>query len=288
LLTADHINAVSPGYAQEIMTPEFGSGLQDFLKTRKDSISGILNGIDTNQWDPDSDPFLAANFTTRNLIKRKDNKLQLLGEVNLKPELKTPLIAMISRMDYQKGVDLVPNAFDKIADKPWQAIILGTGDHAIEAEVRALEEKYPQRVRVMILFDAPLARRIYAGADTLLIPSRYEPCGLAQMIAMRYGNVPIARATGGLRDTIVDYSETVETSTSGQQEERLQSTGFLYHDSSSEALAEAILRALRVYADQRRWRGLQIRAMKRDFSWRKSAYQYLELYKAILKPNLSH
>lgn len=288
LLAADHINAVSPGYAQEIMTPEFGAGLQDFLKTRQDSISGILNGIDLNQWDPGTDPYLAANFTLRTLTKRKENKLQLLREANLKPEPRTPLLAMISRIDYQKGVDLIPDTFDKIADKPWQAIILGTGDPSIEAAARALEEKYPQRVRVKILFDAPLARRIYAGADTLLIPSRYEPCGLTQMIAMRYGAVPIARATGGLVDTIVGYRDDMETRSSEQPKQQLQSTGFLYHHSSSEALAESIQHALRVYADQRRWRGLQIRAMKQDFSWEKSAHQYLELYKSISVNNTRH
>lgn len=287
LATADHINTVSHGYAQEIMTPEFGSGLHDFLRSRQDSTSGILNGIDVDHWDPGTDPFLTSNFTHRNLSDRKKNKRQLLRELKLEPKSRTPLIAMINRMDYQKGVDLVPDALDKIADQTWQAIILGTGDPGIEAAARAFEEKYPQRVRVMITFDAPLARRIYAGADALLIPSRYEPCGLTQMIAMRYGNVPIARATGGLRDTITDYREAVEDNTSGQRLERRQSTGFLYHDSSSGALAEAIQRALGIYADQRRWRGLQIRGMKQDFSWEKSAQQYLALYKSILKNSAS-
>jgi starch synthase len=285
LLTADHINTVSPGYAQEILTPEFGSGLQDFLRARRDSISGILNGIDVDLWDPGSDPYLASNFTHHNLSNRKDNKIQLLRELKLESKPRTPLIAIISRMDYQKGVDLVPEALDKIADHAWQAIILGTGDPVIEAAVQALEDRYPQRVRVMVLFDAALARRIYGGADALLIPSRYEPCGLTQMIAMRYGNVPIARATGGLRDTITDDRETLEGNISGQPTKRRQSTGFLYYDSSSNALANSIQRALGIYADQRRWRGLQIRGMKKDFSWEKSAQQYLALYMSILKEN---
>jgi starch synthase len=268
LLTADHINTVSPGYAGEILTPEFGSGLEGFLKTRSNTISGILNGIDLDQWNPAIDPHLETNFQLKNLPQRYANKKALLEEINLKPDPRgdVPLLAMINRMDYQKGVDLVPDALREIAGQPWQAIILGTGDTEIESAAQLLEQDFPDRIRVAIRFDGGLARRIYAGSDALLIPSRYEPCGLTQMIAMRYGCVPIARSTGGLKDTIRDYHQ------------KKNSTGFLFQEATSSALSGAIRRGLETYADKRRWRGLQIRGMKSDFSWQGSAKQYLALY----------
>jgi starch synthase len=273
LLTADHINAVSPGYAQEILTHEFGSGLQDFLRTRSSSISGILNGIDLDQWNPEQDKHLIASYSLEDISPRKQNKIALLEEFDLIPDPsgRTALLAMINRMDHQKGVDLVPDALRLISDQPWQAVILGTGDPEVEVAAKRLEDEFPDRIRVAIRFDGALARRMYSGADALLIPSRYEPCGLTQMIAMRYGCVPIARSTGGLRDTISDYHHSEF------------STGFLFRDPTPEALAEAIRRTLEVYADQRRWRYLQLRGMKQDFSWEKSAQQYYSLYLSLIK-----
>jgi len=271
LLTADKINTVSSGYAKEILTPEFGANLESFLSTRKDDLSGILNGLDIQSWDPETDIQIPTNYSVESLSRRKDNKKQLLAELNLELDPDIPLLGMINRLDHQKGVDLVPDALRMIKDLGWQAVILGTGDPKLEEETRQLERELPQ-VRGILRYDDGLARRIYGGSDLILIPSRYEPCGLTQMIAMRYGCVPLARATGGLKDTIVDYNFG-ETGIS---------TGFLFEETSSPALADTIRRALQIYQDQRRWQGLQRRGMRKDFSWRQSAEKYLSLYKELL------
>ena len=271
LLTADKINTVSPGYAKEILTPEFGANLEKFLQTRKDDLSGILNGLDIDAWNPETDPNIPVRYTIKSLTRRKENKIQLLKELRLEPDLDKPLLAMINRMDFQKGVDLVPDALELIADMDWQVIILGTGDLQLEESTRQLEIDYPQ-VRTVLRFDGGLARRIYSGSDLILIPSRYEPSGLTQMIGMRYGCVPLARATGGLKDTIQDYHH-------GKTN---QSTGFLFKEPTSQALAETIRRALLIYKDQRRWQGLQRRGMKIDFSWERSARKYMDLYSETL------
>jgi starch synthase len=271
LLSADRINTVSNGYAKEILTGEFGANLDAFLRTRQADITGILNGLDTRTWNPETDPQIPHNYTPQTLPGRVINKTALLEELNLEVDPQLPLIAMINRMDYQKGVDLVPDALRMIRDLGWAAVILGTGDPGLEEAARKLDWEMP-RVRAVLRYDGTLARRIYAGSDLMIIPSRYEPCGLTQMIAMRYGCVPVARSTGGLRDTIGDYHDGP----------RKQSTGFLFQDPSAHQLADALRRALLVFADQRRWRGLQRRGMKRDFSWKKSAGKYLELYKSLV------
>ncbi len=271
LLTADQIVAVSPNYAREITTPEFGSGLHEFLISRKKAITGILNGIDVQRWDPRTDPALAARYGPGELEQRKINKRQLQEELNLDPDPDIPLLTLITRLDQQKGVDLVPEALGQIARLGWQAVILGTGDPGLEADMRALAASFPDRVRAAIRFDAALSRRLYGGADMLLIPSRYEPCGLSQMIAMRYGCVPVARATGGLQDTITDFSRSAD------------STGFLFGPPSPAALASALRRALKAYKDADTWRGIQQRGMQRDFSWERSAHQYYQLYQQVIK-----
>jgi starch synthase len=269
LLTTDHIVTVSPTYAQEILTPEFGSGLEDFLNTRLDSISGILNGIDVSYWDPEKDPAIEANYSKDSLSLRMANKTALVRELSLNLDPKIPLLAMISRMDPQKGVDLVPGALRALKNTEWQAVILGTGVPELEKAMRGLETEFPKRVRAVIRFDTKLSRRIYSGADALLIPSRYEPCGLAQMVAMRYGCVPVARSTGGLRDTIRDYSQAGE------------STGFLFKQASSKDLAGTLQRMLQVYAEPQAWQELQKHGMSQDFSWERSAREYLNLYQIL-------
>lgn len=268
LLAADMLTTVSPGYAGEMLTPEFGAGLEDFLTSRKGDLTGILNGLDLASWDPQTDPALPVNFSPKTLTARLENKARLQEEFSLTPDPNIPLLAFIGRMDHQKGVEIALNALREIAAEPWQAVILGTGKPALEAEARHLAAELPQRVRTVIRFDGGLARRIYAGADLMLIPSRYEPCGLIQMIAMRYGCVPVGRAVGGLKDTIVEYPAQ-------------GSTGFLFDAAAPEAMAAALSRALNVYADRRRWRGLQRRGMKRDFSWARSAQNYLDLYHTL-------
>jgi starch synthase len=266
LLSADQITAVSPTYAQEIMTPEFGCGLQDFLQSRSDRISGILNGLDMDAWDPTTDPAIPQKFGVDTLEQRHANKTALLNEFDLDPAGDVPLFILIGRMDAQKGVDLALESFRQISDRPWQAILLGTGDPLLEASSRDLERSFPDRVRAAIRFDAGLARRMYAGADSLIMPSRYEPCGLAQMIAMRYGCIPIARATGGLKDTIVDSTN-----------DNL-ATGILFEAAIVSELTAALSRAISLFEDSAKWQKLQRNGMQQDFSWERSASAYAQLY----------
>lgn len=270
LLTADKINTVSPGYAAEMLTPEFGAGLEGFLLTRKKDLLGILNGLDMESWDPQKDKAIPYRFGSDSLAKRKNNKAALQGEAGLPQESKTPLLCIISRMDNQKGIDLAVEALKQVVALDWQAVILGTGDPDLEEQVRQLELDHPNRIKAYITYDGALARRMYAGTDMILIPSRYEPCGLTQMIGMRYGCVPVARATGGLRDTIIDYDQD------------RQGNGFLFKQATAAALAKTVRRALETYTDQRRWRGLQLRGMGQDFSWQRAAEKYLDLYELII------
>lgn len=271
LFAADGIVAVSPTYAREILTPQFGSGLDEFLKTREASITGILNGIDIARWDPATDGKLPANFSAEDLSPRALNKEALQRELGLDLEPHLPLMGMIARMDNQKGVDIALEALRLTADQPWQTVILGAGIPGLEEAARQLQAAFPERVRAVIRFDAHLSRQIYGAADALLIPSRYEPCGLTQMIAMRYGCVPIARATGGLLDTIYD-NPTAEGS-----------TGFLFSSPAPADLAAAIRRALAAYEDKLHWQKLQLNGMRQDFSWEKSAREYLQLYQSLVE-----
>ncbi len=270
LLTADRILTVSPGYAAEILTPEFGSGLEGFLSTRAEVVSGILNGIDEAAWDPATDNDLPAQFSEDNLASRVTNKKSLQKEMGLTVDAAVPLFSMVTRLVHQKGVDIALDAMRLSADLDWQLILLGTGDTFLEEDARRLEREYPDRVRAVIRFDPAVARRLYGGSDAILIPSRYEPSGLTQMIAMRYGCVPIARATGGLRDTILDYHQAKN------------GTGFLFSEAEPEAMAAALARAIEVFKDTRRWRGIQRRGMRQDFSWRRSAQAYYDLYQAMI------
>lgn len=270
LLTADHISAVSPTYAREILTPEFGSGLHEFLQTRAGKITGILNGLDQARWDPSVDTTLASTYDQESLSLRAANKIALQQECGLPVDPAIPLLAFIGRLNQQKGIDLVQGALRSLADQPWQAIFLGTGVPELEETIRLLQEEFPERVRAAIRFDSPLSHHIYAGADALLVPSRYEPCGLVQMIAMRYGCVPIVRATGGLKDTVFENA--------GKQ-----SNGFLFAEAESQALADAVHRAILVYANRPRWQKLQRQGMQHDFSWERSAREYGALYQKLMK-----
>jgi starch synthase len=270
LFTADRIVTVSPGYAAEILTPEFGSGLDEFLMTRADVVSGILNGIDEAAWDPAIDRDLVENYSLAELARRKTNREALQGELGLPVQAKGPLLSMVTRLVHQKGVDLALDALRLAGDLEWQLILLGTGDDVLEEDARRLQAEYPDRVRAVIRFDPGLSRRIYGGSDAILIPSRYEPSGLTQMIAMRYGCVPIARATGGLRDTIKDYHE------------EKNGTGFLFSKEDPVEMADTLGRALDVFQNTRRWRGIQRRGMQQDFSWRRSAQAYFNLYQAMV------
>lgn len=260
MASADWLTTVSPTYALEIQTQEFGCGLENFVRSRADRLRGILNGIDQARWDPASDPDLIERFTSDTLQARLRNKHWLQAEFGLPIDPTTPLLAMVTRIDPQKGVDLALEALNQLSQEAWQVVLLGTGDPALEAQVKAFAADHRDRARALLRFDAALSRRLYGGADALLVPSRYEPCGLAQMIAMRYGCLPIVRAVGGLRDTVSEE------------------TGFLFQRPEATELAQAVLRALHLYRRPAEWRERQQRAMAADFGWERPARQFLEVY----------
>ena len=273
LAHADVLNTVSPGYAREILTPEYGYGLEGVLRARRQRLFGILNGIDVEAWDPKRDQNLKARYDAAHLSKRAVNKRALQLEAGLPPRPETPLVGVISRLDTQKGFDIAAPALPHLLADDVQLVLLGTGLPHLEAEFQALAEAFPDKARVYLRFDVRLAARIYAGADLLLVPSRYEPCGLTQMIAMRYGAVPVVRRTGGLADTVTD--------------DRVprRGTGFVFRDYNSTALARALGRALAVYRRPARWQALQARAMRHaaaHFSWARSAQRYVALYHRAL------
>lgn len=266
LAAADQIVAVSPTYAREILTPEYGCDLQDLLKTRKNHISGILNGLDVEIWDPATDPKIEANFNCAQLKKKKINKTALQKEFRLDQDETIPLLVLISRMDPQKGIDIAIEGLRMMKDVPFQAILLGTGMARLENACRELAEDFSQKIRASIQFNTPLSHRMYAGADILLMPSRYEPCGLAQMIAMRYGTVPVARATGGLVDSIIDESAHEDA------------TGFLFSTAEPVSFSRSLQQAMDVFKNNIRWNQLMRNAMSQDFSWSRSALEYINLY----------
>ena len=270
LLTADRIIAVSPTYAKEIFTPEFGCGLEDFMKTRVQHVMGILNGIDLDIWNPQIDQYIVSNYTVDTLAAKTLNKTDLQSTFGLPLSPDTPLLTLISRMDNQKGIDIALRGLHAITDENWQAIFLGTGNPDIEHMAIELSEQYPQRIKAVTKFDAILAHRLYAGADIFLMPSRYEPCGISQMISMLYGTIPVARATGGLADTIIHYRANAD-----------QATGFLFTRAYPSVFANALLRALKTYHNKAVWSKLQRNGMLKDFSWNQSAASYVDVYRQL-------
>jgi starch synthase len=266
LLTADWLSAVSPTYAREIRTAEGGRGLDGVLRARSDHLAGITNGIDTSLWNPRTDSALTARYDASSLDRRLQNKAALQREAGLHPAPEAPLAAIISRIDaHQKGLDLALAALPWWIESGGQLVLLGAGEPALEQQFARLELAYPGRASVRLRFDGGYARRIYAGADLVLVPSRYEPCGLTQQIGMRYGTVPVARRTGGLADTVIDVGDP-------------GGTGIMFDEPIAPALQDAMSRAARVYADARSWKELMQRGMARDSSWERSAREYELLY----------
>lgn len=266
LWASDAIVAVSPGYASEVLTEEFGCGLHDFLQLRKETVSGVLNGIDTVSFDPITDKNIGVNYDSATIEKRAINKKLLQDRLGLKLDPDVPMLAVISRMDVQKGVDLAFTALKNMKRVDFQAVILGTGDPKLEESARDLQALFPEKIKAELRFDAKLARKIYAGADMILMPSRYEPCGLAQMIAMRYGCVPVVRAVGGLKDTV-----------------KQAETGFVFEKIHHMSLVGAVKTAMKSMKDKETWRTIQRAGMQMDFSWEASARAYLELYLSLVK-----
>lgn len=268
LVTADHLSTVSPTYAREIQSAPGGNGLEHVLSSRSDRLIGILNGIDTEAWNPATDEALERTFDANSTGRRPANKAALQEEAGIERGPKRPLLAVVSRLDPQKGFDIAGPGVQWWLQMGGQFVLLGTGDATLERAFAGLELAYRGRASVRLGFDTRYARRIYAGADALLIPSRYEPCGLTQMIAMRYGAVPVARRTGGLADTIRDAGEP-------------DGTGILFGDHHPAALGQGLQRALEVYSDAVHWSRLRRRGMRSDFSWTRSARQYDQLYERV-------
>jgi starch synthase len=258
---ADAVTTVSPSYAREIQGEALGCGLDGLLRRRREVLSGILNGIDTAEWDPAADRRIAQRYDVHTLEAKAANKAALQKRMGLRPDEDLPLLGMVSRFTHQKGADLVAAAADELAAMPAQLALLGKGERAVEEALRALAARHPGRIGLQIGFDEDLAHAIEAGADLFLMPSRFEPCGLNQMYSQRYGTPPVARATGGLIDTIVDGT-----------------TGFLFEGAEPAALTAGVRRALAAYRDPARWARVQRAGMARDFSWGAAARRYADLY----------
>ena len=272
---ADRVTTVSRTYAREILTPEFGCGLDGVLRSRADGILGILNGADYENWNPEDSATLAAAYNARDLTGKKTCKAALQEEFDLPLNAERPLIAFASRMTEQKMADLLPSIAPLIVERGAQLVACGEGDHNIEDAVRAAADRDRKHISVRIGYDEGVARRLLAGADIVLAPARFEPCGLVQLYAMRYGALPIVRRTGGLADTVVAFAETDVASTDA-------ATGFAFERPTLPDLACAIECACRTYRDHRTWSEMQNRAMNQDFAWRRPAQQYLSLYCEIV------
>ena len=264
---ADVINTVSEKYAQEILTPEFGEKLDPLLRDRRDRLFGILNGIDDEVMNPATDKYIAQNFDVDTLEGRAQNKLALQQEANLKVDVAVPLIGIISRLTDQKGFDILGDVIDHLLDLDLQFVLLGTGDPHYHEMFSRVAQAYSGKATVFLTFNAELAQKIYAGSDVFLMPSRFEPCGLGQMIAMRYGSVPVVRATGGLADTVKDFDPQTG-----------EGNGFSFEPYDRWALFAAIVRAVENYEYKDTWHKLQVKGMTADFSWNASARKYVDLY----------
>jgi len=264
---ADAINTVSERYAQEILTPEYGEKLDPLLRDHRDRLSGILNGIDYEVMNPATDKYIAQNYDVHSLDKRVQNKLALQREAGLTENAATPLMGIISRLTDQKGFDILGDVLDHLLDLDLQFVVLGTGDPHYHEMFSHIAQAYPGKAAVFLTFNAALAQKIYAGTDMFLMPSRFEPCGLGQMMAMRYGSVPIVRAIGGLADTVQDWNPR-----SGE------GNGFSFVRYDRWALFATILRALENYKYEETWHKLQVKGMTADFSWGASARKYVDLY----------
>jgi starch synthase len=272
LLHSHALTTVSPTYAREIQTPEFGGELAPLLQQRAAALTGIINGIDNELYDPTTDEHLVATFDVDALERRIENRRAVQQQVGLPQVDDVPLVGVVTRLFAQKGPDLAAEAVDRVlAKRRYQFVVLGEGDEENEALMSKLAARYPEPVAVCIDFDVALGQLIYGGCDIFLMPSRYEPCGLGQMMAMRYGAVPVVRRTGGLADTVEDCDAALGSG-----------TGFVFGEPTVDALAAALERALDAYDQRDAWRRLQQRCMVRDFSWRAPAQQYAQLYERTM------
>ncbi len=272
LVFSDWITTVSESYAREIQTHEFGDGLEDILSWRQNRLMGIVNGIDYSSWDPATDKKIENNYTQKNFLSmREKNKLALQKELGLREDKDAFMIAIVSRLTDQKGMSLIDSIMDRICDKNINFVVLGTGDSYFENMFRYYESKYPDKVRAKIEFSDALSRKIYSASDAFLVPSAFEPCGLTQLISLKYGAIPIVHETGGLRDTVVPFDEFENTG-----------TGLSFYDFTPEVLLGRINYAYYIYTQKRElWVEMQKRALKADWSWKASSKKYQDLYNSL-------
>jgi starch synthase len=273
IVYADTVTTVSPRYAREIQTAEFGMGMEGILRQRKSHIHGILNGVDYRHWDPSKDTHLPANYSIRNIQGKRQCKKALIQEMGLDSSLeRRPLMGMVSRLDTQKGLDLLVKSLGRILALDVGLVILGSGDRGIEKAIQKAAKRHSNRVGLFIGFDDPLAHRLMAGVDMLLMPSRYEPCGLTQIYALKYGTIPVVRAVGGLDDTIQQFDPNTG-----------EGNGIKFDTYTSRAFLDRLQYAVDLFKNEKTWRGLIRESMKADFSWKYSAREYLKLYESVLK-----
>ena len=273
IVYAKRVVTVSPTYALEIQTPEFGFGLDGLMRSIKERLHGILNGVDYQVWNPETDKYLVANYSLRNLTGKALCKEDLLKVMGLDPGLMDrPVVGMVTRLVEQKGCSLLAEAAEELFDMGLGLVVLGSGDDVYESRLLDLQNRYPDRFGLKLGFDTGLAHKIIAGSDIFLIPSLYEPCGLTQMYSLKYGTIPVVRATGGLKDTVIDSNE-----------EMGKSTGFKFDRFQAADLAEAVKRTLRAFEQPDLWKKMIREAMDQDFSWRCSANEYLNLFERTLR-----
>ncbi len=274
LFYADHLTTVSPNYAQEIQQEPLGFGMQGMLAMRRNELTGILNGIDTDEWNPAIDPHLAKHYSRARMAGKAANKEALQRRMGLNVAPDVPLLGVVSRLTHQKGLDLLLEIAPLLAELPAQLVMLGTGEAQIEIAARELPRRYPGQIGAHIGFSEELSHQIEAGADMFVMPSRFEPCGLNQLYSQRYGTPPIVHATGGLADSVVDCTE--ETLVDGS------ASGFTFHGATAENLHAAIRRAVELYHDQAKWKALRKNCMAKDSSWEHSAEAYRAVYLKVL------
>ncbi|MFH1354615.1 MAG: glycogen synthase, partial [Candidatus Omnitrophota bacterium] len=272
IIYSDAISTVSQRYSQEIQSKDFGCGLDGLLRTRKSELYGIANGADYEVWSPKRDKHIAVNYDLKSIAKKEECKKDLLKYFGLVYDKKKPVISMITRLAEQKGIDLVADNIKKILDLGAYFVLLGTGDEKYNKLFTQISQQYKDSTGIKIAFDNTLAHKIEAGSDMFLMPSRYEPCGLNQIYSLKYGTVPIVSATGGLEDTIQDFNPS-----------SLSGNGLKISPLSSENLYATIKKATKLYTDKKKWLALQKNGLKSDFSWEKSAKNYLKLYEKIIK-----
>jgi len=272
LQTATALSTVSPSYAEEILTPEFGMGLEGVIASRADALFGIVNGIDTQVWNPATDTLIADNFSQANIKARKANKAAVASHFRI-DEDDTPLLCIISRLTWQKGIDLMAEVADEIVDMGARLVVLGAGDIALEGALLAASSRHNGRLGVAIGYNEPLSHLMQAGCDSIIIPSRFEPCGLTQLYALRYGCVPVVARTGGLNDTVIDANPAALAAKAA--------TGIQFSPVSANGLRQALRKTLRFYSEPKLWTQIQKQGMKSDVSWEKSAGLYADLYSRL-------